>query len=111
MEDYLSHIEKYKGTHFFRGQANCLWPITPSLVFHLTSVAKARNEKRPFPLFAFDFNCNDNPVFGEAKKVPNVSSNDEYRIPYPLSRMITSETPPMLKKLQQPKPPTKLNPL
>lgn len=31
MEDYLSHIEKYKGTHLFRGQANCLWPITPSL--------------------------------------------------------------------------------
>lgn len=31
LEDYVSHMEKYKGTHLFRGQANANWSITPSL--------------------------------------------------------------------------------
>ena len=30
-EDYTDHVEAYKGSFFFRGQANCNWSMIPSL--------------------------------------------------------------------------------
>jgi len=44
IDDYLNEIEEYKGNHYFRGQADISWDITPSIFRNGSTLATEYND-------------------------------------------------------------------